>query len=132
MIWNTTVRANDRFSERIFDLLVQESRNADRVKSSFHAACVVNKKQILSIGLNRRKSHPLMSRFGSYRPNQIFLHAEVDAIVRTVNQYGNEILKESDIYVLRTTKAGNVAESRPCDGCMEVINAFGIKNIYWS
>ena len=131
MIWNTAVRANDRFSEKIFDLLKEESRNADRVKSSQHAACVVYKKQILSVGWNRKKSHPMMSRF-SYKEHQIYLHAEVDALIRAINQYGNEILKESDLYVLRTTKAGNVADSKPCSGCTDVINAFGIKNVYWS
>lgn len=129
-IWNTSHQPN-RISESIFNVLIKESRKADRVKSSYHAAAIVHKGRILAIGLNRKKTHPLMARYNE-RPGQVFLHAEVDAIVRTINRYGDEILKESSLYVLRTTKGGVVAGSKPCSGCQSHIEHFGIPEVFWS
>lgn len=69
-----------------------------------------------------------------YQPNdkRIYLHAEMDAIIRTINNHGVEILKECDLHVIRLTKGNKLGMSKPCPGCQEAIKAFGIKNVYWS
>ncbi|NDB61641.1 hypothetical protein EB001_24855, partial [bacterium] len=43
------------------------------------AAAVVYRNKIVSVGYNRRKSHPFQAKFAK-NPEAIFLHAEVHAI----------------------------------------------------
>ena len=131
VIWNTEHQS--KVSDDVFNILYRESRNADVVKSSYHAAAVVYKGRILAVGLNKRKTHPTMKKFQkNHRPNRIYLHAEVDAIIRTINLHGEEILKSSDLYVLRTTKSGKIGTSEPCNGCRDTINFYQLKHVYWT
>lgn len=129
IVWAT--QSHDRIGDRVYDVLVRESRRADVVKSSYHAAAIVYRNQILSVGLNRRKTHPVMAKYQK-NEKRIFLHAEVDALIRFVNRYGMELLPDCSLYVLRTTKTGRVADSKPCSGCMSMIQAFRVGNVYWT
>ena len=117
--------------DRLDRILIEASTRSDLVKSSRHASAIIYKGQILSIGNNKRKSHPLMLRFNKDSP-KIFLHAEIDAIIKTVNNHGIEILKDCTLYVLRTTKSGRIASSEPCVICKEIIKAFNIQQVFWS
>ena len=128
--WNDPNQTS-RQSFAIHSLLERESRKSDGIKSSFHAACLVYKKRIVGVGINKRKSHPMMTRH-SPRRGQIYLHAEVDAIIKVINNFGVEILSECSLYVLRTTKTGIIASSKPCEGCQGHINHFGIKEVFWT
>lgn len=115
----------------IWERLEQHSHHAEMVRSSKHAAAIIYKGMILSWGLNGRKTHPMMRLFGR-NEEAIYLHAEIDAIIRAINKYGVEILKKSDLYVLRTTKTGSVGYSKPCSGCEKAIKTFGIKRVFHS
>jgi len=122
-----------------FQLLHDIAEDATLVRHSRHAACVVHRDRILSIGTAKYKSHPIMQRYQTVArgriavvPEQIYLHAEVDAILRAANRFGTEILKDSSLHVLRLTKGGNVSLSKPCVVCERVINAFDITDVHWS
>jgi tRNA(Arg) A34 adenosine deaminase TadA len=115
---------------RLTRILVDATEHSDMVKSSKHAAAILYKGQILAIGNNKRKTHPLMSKF--VNGPKIFLHAEVDAIIRTVNNHGIEILSDCTLYVLRTTKSGRIAGSEPCNICKRIISSFNIPQTFWS
>jgi len=71
-------------------------------------AVVVRGGKILSIASNTRKGH-----------------AEVNAIKQASKTEG------ADIYVTRHTPTG-MAMSKPCNNCMEVIKAAGIRRIYYT
>jgi len=114
-----------------FDLLKDVADTATLVRHSRHAACIVHKDRVLSVGTAKYKSHPIMQRYQSV-PEQIYLHAEVDAILRAANRFGTEILKNSSLHVLRLTKGGAVSLSKPCVVCERVINAFEIPHVHWS
>jgi tRNA(Arg) A34 adenosine deaminase TadA len=134
MNWNKTTKVSNKFSEKIFDLLKSESQNSDEIKSSssYHAAAIVYKKKILAIGHSRKKTHPIMATVQPIK-GRVFLHAEIDASIRAMNQYGAEILSKCDLYVLRTTKSGEIGNSCPCEGCWNFINNYAnFKNVYWS
>ena len=120
-------------NERILYRLQHEAiQHSDLVKSSRHAAAVVYKKRILSIGHNSRiKTHPIEMKFQT-RPGAIYLHAEKDAIIRAMNRFGDEILKECSLYVLRVFKNGEIGNSRPCESCQDFIKAVKIKHVYWT
>jgi deoxycytidylate deaminase len=67
-----------------------------------------------------------------HKEGQQFLHAEVDAIIKAINQWGQD-LSGTQLFVLRvTSKGGNVANSKPCAGCQKYIEASGISEIFWT
>lgn len=41
------------------------------------------------------------------------------------------VLLGSDLYIVRLTQTG-LAASKPCQGCLETLREFGVKNIYYS
>jgi tRNA(Arg) A34 adenosine deaminase TadA len=115
----------------IWDLLAKKAVHAHMVRSSRHAAAIVYKGQVLGHGLNSLKTHPIMRKYGR-NADAIYLHAELDAIVRTINTYGSDILSKSTLYVGRINKKGELAYSEPCSGCKKAIKAFDIKKVYHS
>lgn len=120
-------------NERILYRLQHEAiEYSGLVKSSRHAAAIVYKKRILAIGHNSKiKTHPIEFKFQRH-PGADFLHAEKDAIIRAMNRFGDEILRECSLYVLRVLKNGEIAGSKPCESCQEFIKAVKIKNVYWT
>ena len=120
-----------KISDRVYEYLVEHSHNADLVKSSRHAAAIVYRSQIVSAGVNKRKSHPIMQRY-QQNEERIYLHAEADALIRFMGMYGADLLPDCSLYVLRTTKSGRVASSKPCTGCMAMIEALNVGQVYWT
>jgi deoxycytidylate deaminase len=121
----------ENVSEKMTNRLYKESGKAANIRSSRHSAAIVWRDKILAIGHNKLKSHPIMQKFND-NPEMIFLHAEMDAIVKTINRYGSEILSECSIYVMRVGKRNQICNSKPCEGCQKAIDAFGIKDVFWS
>lgn len=117
--------------EEVFTLLEREVHKATMVQNSKHSAALVYRGKVISVGVNKRKTHPLQKKYSSHC-EKLFLHAEVDSIVKCINKHGTEVLKKSDIYVLRLSKGGSITNSKPCSGCMKAIKAFGIRNVYWT
>jgi len=91
----------------------------------------VYKGKVLHTGIAKRKTHPLMLKF-SENQKKIYLHAELDCIVKCLNAHGAEILTECDLYCLRITKEKDIGLSKPCAVCQKAIAAFKIRNVYWS
>lgn len=92
------------------------------------AAAITYKKQILSTGVNKMKTHPIMNNWNGYREGQYFLHAEIDAIV-------NSKMAEfdgCDLYIVRILKSDDFALAKPCEGCTKVISAYNFKNVYYT
>lgn len=102
------------------------------------AAAVVSKKDIISIGMNTMRSHPIQKKFGK-NDNAIYLHAEIDAIVNSLNHIDKDFLRKCTLYVYRVKKDGNPKDRRwvdglscPCEGCMGAVDAFKIKRVVHS
>lgn len=125
-LFNTKIK-----NDSIYNALFDHAQTVTDCPAHKHAACIVYKKQILSVGRNQLKTHPMMLKYQTDE-TKIYLHAEIDAIIKTINQYGTSILSRCDLYVLRITGGGNVGLSKPCRGCQKAIDAFKIKGVYWS
>jgi len=101
------------------------------------AAAVVYRNKIVSIGYNRRKSHPFQAKF-SKNPEAIFLHAEVHAIKNALRELTVEELKDTELYITRVKKpkAGDNhfvwGLAKPCCGCEREIAEFGIKRTVYT
>lgn len=92
-----------------------------------HAAYLVEKNKIISIGINKEKSHPLQKEFSRFT-NMTYLHAEIDCL-KSVNKFD---INKTTLYILRIDKNGHYANSAPCKGCQEYLNQIKIKRIVYS
>jgi len=94
-------------------------------KSKFRlGAILVHKNNIISVGTNSYKTHPLMAA----RTQWPYLHAEQHAIIRA----GVDNCEGLDLYIARVLKNNNLALSKPCNVCNKLIRDVGIKNVYYS
>lgn len=83
----------------------------------------------MSIGKNSYvKTHPQMKKYAEQvgTPNRIFLHAEIDAIIKC-----RDLSKAFKIVVIRK-KNDKTLLAKPCPICMAAIQDAGIKIIEWS
>ena len=86
--------------------------------------------RLLSVGQNSyTRTHTLMFKAGSKmgKPNSIYLHAEVAALVKI-----KDWTKPFRMVVTRHTKDGQPAMAKPCNICMSVIKQTSIKEIEWT
>ena len=101
------------------------------VRNSKHAAAICYKGQIITLGTCQKKTHPMMMKYQD-RPERIYLHAEIDAIIKFINMYGTKPLKKCSLVVVRVNNEGELMPSKPCKGCQKAIKAFKIKEVIWS
>lgn len=88
------------------------------------------KGKVLSIGKNSYvKTHPLQAKHASKvgKPENIVLHAEIDAIIRCRN-----LDKAYRIFVSRINKSGDTRLAKPCAICMSAIGQTKIQKIEWT
>lgn len=101
------------------------------------AACLVIRNEIISIGANSEKSHPLQKKFAKNR-DAIFKHAEVDCIINALRHVDQEDLSKATLYIHRVKKLTKDHKywsdglSEPCCGCKQAIDYFKIKKVVYS
>lgn len=96
------------------------------MKKKFSVTAVIYDKRgrVLSIGKNSyKKTHPLQAEYArrAGEPHKVFLHAEIDAIVKCL-----DLSKAEKIVVFRHTEDGSPANARPCSICQHAIKLAGI------
>lgn len=103
------------------------------------AASLVINRDIVSVGINTMRSHPIQKKFGKTNES-IYLHAEINAIVNGLNHVSKEALRNASLYIFRVKKDSNDPTrehwvdglSCPCEGCASAILAFKIKKVIHS
>ena len=101
------------------------------------AAGIVYKRHLIATGVNLPKTHPLMMSEG-YRKDQRYRHAEVDAIRNALRLISKEQLKQCELHVVRVKRPHTASKSwvyglaKPCAGCANVIENYGIEKVYWT
>lgn len=103
------------------------------------AAALVIKRDVISVGINVLRSHPVQKKFGK-NDASIYLHAEINAIVNGLNHVDRDDLRRASLYVYRVKKDTNDPKRRhwidgmscPCEGCMSAIDAFKIRRVIHS
>ena len=79
----------------------------------------------LSIGKNSyTKTHPIMARESAKHgePYKVFLHAEIDAIVRC-----RDMEKAHRIVVMRFDANGLPVNAKPCPICMGLLSTYNLR-----
>lgn len=93
------------------------------------AALIYNRKKLIAVGMNSRKSHPLAKQFQK-NPHTVCVHAEIAALVNAMRQ--GISVEGMSIYIARVGKLGYPMLAKPCSGCSRALMSFGINNIYWT
>ena len=123
--------------ERVFKSLSAVASDVTGFGSSRLAAAVVLKGDIVSIGTNKRKTHPFQKQY-SKNCHSIFLHAEISAIRNALRVLNADDLKKATLYVCRMaydnkhSQKMSMANACPCPGCMRAIVEFGFKDVIYS
>lgn len=125
-----------------FDLAEKVSKTSDYGKRIKIGAVITDKSEVISVGSNRRKSHPLQkmlnkkyfsSRFGGlYDIDTIHHHFSIHAELNAILNAGDRDLNGCSIYIFRRDSNGDISMCRPCKACMAAIKLCGIKKIYYT
>jgi tRNA(Arg) A34 adenosine deaminase TadA len=108
-----------KYVKRYIDLAIKVASTGQHQRH-FHGAVLVKGSQVVSLGSNNFKSHPLMS----YKT----LHSEISCLlgVRWKD------LSDSTMFVARISKNGKVGMSKPCPICYSVLLKYGIRRVYYT
>ena len=127
------VRGKSRHDKYI-NILSKIAIAVEPVAQARIAAAIVYKNEIVSIGINQRKTHPFQAKY-SKNEDSIFLHAETDAIKNALKNISVEDIYSSTLYVCRVKIENNkfiFGLAKPCCGCMRAISNFGINKVFYS
>ena len=120
---------------RYFRLAKNASKNSDFKQHHIGCIAVLNH-HVLDTSWNSNRTSPLQAQFNKYRNlysdgiiNKI--HAEISLIDKLKRLHGIDFSK-INVYLYREWHDGELALSRPCNGCYEALRQFGIKNIYYT
>ena len=94
--------------DRFINVALPVAKNLERKKK--HVSLIVRKNQIVSIGTNEFKTHPMAKQYG-YRYDEV--HSELDALIRYKGPKDN--LK---LYNFRFNRFGDMRNSSPCSKCL--------------
>lgn len=99
------------------------ARLAEKSDHPLHkmGAVLVRNGNLAGSGYNKNHSHP---RSESY---ENMIHAELSALLNAGKIWGNT--RKTDLYVVRVTKGGSLATSKPCDDCMDLMLETGIDSV---
>ena len=100
-----------------------------------HIGCVaVYQGNIIGIGCNCNKTHPIQKFYNQYRnrPNNLLpkLHAEINCI-NSIKHLDINFTKIK-LYIYRIRNDQPFGLSRPCPSCMAAIKDLGIRDIYYT
>lgn len=121
--------------DRIYNLAISVKPNNWDCKYPFHVTFISKKKKILSIGINkpttthtRNLNFNYLDSEGRNRSDLTGLHSEMAAIIR-LSVYDCSKLT---FYNIRLNKYNEIRLSKPCQGCLNLLNSVGYKNIYYT
>lgn len=99
-------------------------------------AVLVDRGEIISVGVNGNKSHPLQQKYNQlrFRDDDVsnmghLMHAEIEALVKGRSDISTH---HAAIYVYRVMRNGDKGMSRPCSGCVQALLDFGVKRMYYT
>lgn len=115
-------------------LLPRAKKGRSTRNKFFHFAFGYHGSKLLGIGQNcpdkTNTQAVKMARRFRMEAKYPFLHAETDLISRLWNKY--YIDSNLKIVVVRLNKHGKLRNSKPCNKCMQIIEALGINEVHWS
>ena len=108
------------YLEKLINIAKPLCMNLDRKKK--HVSIIVSKGEIVSVGTNQFKTHPIAKAIG-YRYSE--MHSELNALLKTDQR------KNLHLYNFRFNRFGEMRIARPCCLCMPWCKAL-FKSIHFS
>ncbi len=104
-----------------------------KVNNARVAAALVYKREIVTIGFNQLKTHPLQKKHAD-KVWRMGAHAEIHAISRAFGQcyLSADEFRKSAVYVARARMDGTQGLARPCPGCMSCMMSYGIPECWYT
>ena len=100
-----------------------------------HVGCVaVYHGQIIGLGCNCNKTHPMQQFYNKYRIQEDSMLPRLHAEINCINQlkHLNINFSKVKLYIYRIRHDQPHGLARPCPSCMATIKDLGIKNIYYT
>lgn len=97
--------------EKFRRFALEFSKKIDSEKQFRHVSLILKKKQIISTGINQRKTHPEASKIGYIFDGR---HSELDALIRIPKSQRKDLI----LINYRFNKLGQTRLSKPCIRCM--------------
>lgn len=100
-----------------------------------HIGCVaVYQGQIIGLGCNCNKTHPVQKYYNRYRNPSDALLPKLHAEIHCLNQIKNLNInfQKVKLYIYRIRKDQPFGLARPCPSCMAAIKDLGIRDIYYT
>ena len=127
-------------SKKQFNFLISAKKQALQSKhGKIRIGAVLVKNKIISKSSNGfEKTHPLQKKYTStYRSNihpdkcKHIIHAELQCIIKSkIKPYEDN--SDLTMYIVRVNKNNEIVNSRPCDGCIEILKTFNIRKIFYN
>lgn len=128
---------------KIVNILSKIAQDVIPVRSARIAAAMVLGNDIVSIGINSKKTDPFqlkyarehMPELGAGEQYHIYQHAEIAAIKKAMNRLSVKDIENCKLYVVRLRHGQYGWEfglAKPCPICMCAILDFNIKNVFWT
>lgn len=122
-----------RTDYKYFDKARQAAIVSDYYK--IHIGCVaVYQGNIISIGCNCNKTHPIQKKYNQYRKPSDFMLPKLHAEINCINSIKHLDINFSKVklYIYRIRKDQPFGLSRPCPSCMAAIKDLGIRDVYYT
>lgn len=103
--------------------------------SKTHVGCIaVYHGNIIGIGCNCNKTHPIQKYYNKYREKSKELLPKLHAEINCINQIKNLDINFSKVklYIYRIRKDQPFGLARPCPSCMAAIKDLEIQDIYYT
>lgn len=102
--------------------------------AKINIGCVaVYQGNIIGVGFNTNKTHPLQKKYNRYRNGENFtpkLHAEINCL-NSIRHFNINFSKVK-LYIYRKRRDIIHGMCRPCPSCMAAIKDLGIRNVYYT
>ncbi len=116
--------------ERVFQKAVKIAYSlcpTNRETRTSHVAFLIKSNVIEKIGINKKRTHPEISKH-PYHEGHVGIHAELDCILKV----DKEDLRNYKMLVLRVDRKNKLNISKPCPGCLSLIDQFNVGEVWYS
>lgn len=116
--------------ERVFQKAVKIAYSlcpTNREIRTSHVAFLIKSNVIEKIGINKKRTHPEISKH-PYHEGHVGIHAELDCILKV----DKEDLRNYKMLVLRVDRKNKLNISKPCPGCLSLIDQFNVGEVWYS
>jgi deoxycytidylate deaminase len=124
--------------KRYFEKARQAAQLSEFKRARIGCVAVYNN-NIISVGINSYKTHPVQKMYDKYRTfhpspgckaHMHSLHAEIDCLVSIDDN--NIDISKVDIYICRILKNGTTGLAAPCPACKQYLIDRGIKKVHYT